>query len=453
MEGTRGCRMIRALLILVATGSTVACDADDEIQAEADASVQRDSSGVRIVENARPNWRDGLPVPWGVDPASELVIGSAPLLTDSRDADGGNGGPITLSRVHSVRVFPDGRLVVADAGTEQVMIFDRTGTLMARVGARGDGPGEYRRVADVHICGEDSVAIGDGVNVHFFDGRGEFVRRVGYRIDGSSSSLVAVSTDCRRVLVRQEAEPPPLDAWGPIESTFAWLDPTERADTVASEALTEFWTRALYGEIGTFGVPWGTIYAAAADGNDLVAGHGRAPEFRRYDASGRLTEIVRWGEWPQPIGREDRRHYAQQRAEWLEGMPDHPETRFWFPALDEYPELPSHKPLFDRLLADDRGRVWARVFPARSIGFLDSRLPDEPWPNQVWRVFDPAGVWLGELTLPERFDLQAVVRDRLYGILKDSLGVETVHVFAIILVRVQQIKLVTVRPHSLATLL
>ena len=36
---------------------------------------------------------------------------------------------------------------------------------------------------------------------------------------------------------------------------------------------------------------------------------------------------------------------------------------------------------------------------------------------------------IGNLTLPERFDLRAVVSGRLFGLAKDSLDVETVQVF------------------------
>ena len=46
-------------------------------------------------------------------------------------------------------------------------------------------------------------------------------------------------------------------------------------------------------------------------------------------------------------------------------------------------------------------------------------------------MFDPAGVWLGDLTLPERFELHTVGRDRLLGVTRDSLDVETVRVLRV----------------------
>ena len=118
--------------------------------------------------------------------------------------------------------------------------------------------------------------------------------------------------------------------------------------------------------------------------------------------------------------------------------PNEPETRLLFPALDEYPEVPTHKPLFDRLLLDDRGGIWARVFPEESFGLFDSRLPGPMIFTETWMVFDPAGVWLGDLTLPDRFELHAVGRDRLLGVARDSLDTETVQVFWIVLMESAQ---------------
>lgn len=54
------------------------------------------------------------------------------------------------------------------------------------------------------------------------------------------------------------------------------------------------------------------------------------------------------------------------------------------------------------------------------------------WPRQTWNIFGPDGVWLGELILPDRFDLRAVARGRLYGVARDELDVETVQIFRIL---------------------
>ncbi|MCY4398878.1 MAG: hypothetical protein OXE96_05955 [Gemmatimonadetes bacterium] len=190
--------------------------------------------------------------------------------------------------------------------------------------------------------------------------------------------------------------------------------------------------RSLDGAARAWVIPWGTSSRTLATGNDqLVLGNGRIPEFRRYDSAGRLQMIVRWARAPRPVDAGDRQRYSEFRSEFLAWAPDEQETRLLFPALDEYPEVPAHKPLFDRILLDDRGGIWARVFSGESFGLFDSRLRDAPVFTEAWTVFDSAGVWLGDLTLPERFVLHAVGRDRLLGVSRDSFDTEAVQVLRI----------------------
>ena len=146
--------------------------------------------------------------------------------------------------------------------------------------------------------------------------------------------------------------------------------------------------------------------------------------------------IIRWAGQPQPVAARDRRRYSERRREFLAWAPaGEPETRLLFPALDEYPEHPTHKPLFDRLLLDDRGGIWARVFPEESFGLFDSRLPGPLVFTETWTVFDSTGVWLGDLTLPDRFELHDIDGDQLLGVARDSLDTETVQVFRIVVLK------------------
>ena len=347
----------------------------------------------------------------------------------------GGRGEVAFQRVQGARFLWDGRIVVADAGSREVMVFDTAGTLVTRFGGRGQGPGELQSIVAVDVCGRDSIAVVDSrQTLHLFDGDGTFARRAQFRLGERSASLQGVSTNCRRGLLQKRTRQPPLDRLGLTEDVFAWVDSfSEAIDTVTTAELLEAWTRSLDGAARPWVIPWGTSARTHATGNDqLVLGNGRVPELRRYDSAGELQLIVRWSMQPRPVDARDRRRYSEFRLEFLAwAPPNEPETRLLFPALDEYPEIPTHKPLFDRLLLDDRGGIWARVFPEESFGLFDSRLRDAPVFTETWTVFDSAGVWLGDLTLPERFELQAVGRDRLLGVSRDSFDTETVQVLRI----------------------
>ena len=236
--------------------------------------------------------------------------------------------------------------------------------------------------------------------------------------------------------MQQRVRTPPVDRQGFTEDVFAWVDSfSEAVDTVATAGLLEVWTRTFDGGARPWVIPWGTSGRTHATDNDqFVVGNGRVPELRRYDSTDGLDLIVRWSGQPPPVAVRDRRRYADRRMEFLAWAPANvPETRLLFPALDEHPEVPTHKPLFDRLLLDDRGGIWARALPEESLGLFDTRLPGPIVFNETWTVFDPTGVWLGDLTLPERFELHAVGSDRLLGVARDAFDTETVQVFRIVM--------------------
>ena len=411
---------------VVALTALTACIPGDRSPFEVRAVAERDSAGTRIVESATPAWDADRS--WQVAPIPEVVIGASSSSIEDSDE-------IPLHRVQGARFLPDGGIVVANAGTSEVLVFDTAGTLASRFGGQGEGPGELRNIVGVHVCGGDSIAVHSRLTLHLFDRDGTFARRAQFRLDGQPAPVRGVSTNCRRAMVQQRSRTPPVNRQGFIEDVFAWVDAfSEAVDTVATAGLLEAWTRTFDGGARPWVIPWGTSGRTHATRNDrFVVGNGRVPELRRYDSSGGLQLIVRWSGQPQPVSARDRQRYSERRMEFLAWAPaGEPETRLLFPALDEYPEDPTHKPLFDRLLLDDRGGIWTRVFPEDSFGLFDSRLPGPIVFTETWTVFDPAGVWLGDLTLPERFELHDIDGDRLLGVARDSLDTETVQVLRVV---------------------
>ena len=400
-----------------------ACGSGNETPYEARSVIERDSAAIRIVESTAPAW--GTDRGREVAPLPHVVIGASASPVEDRDE-------VPLHRVQGTRFLPDGGIVVANAGASEVMVFDTVGALVTRFGGRGEGPGELRNIVSTHICGGDSIAVVDGGRtLHLFGRDGTFARRKQFQLGGRPALIQGVSTNCRRALVQQRIRMPAADRQGLTEDVFAWIDSfSEMVDTVSSAELLEAWTRTFGGGARPWVIPWGTSGRAHATRNDrFVVGNGRIPELRRYDSGDGLQLILRWSARPRPVGAADRRHYGERRMEFLAwAPPNEPETRLLFPALDEYPEVPETKPFFDRILLDNQGRIWARVFPEESFGLFDSRLPGLTIFTETWTVFDSAGVWLGDLTLPERFELHDIDGDRLLGVARDALDTETVQV-------------------------
>jgi hypothetical protein len=74
----------------------------------------------------------------------------------------------TTSSIYSFQYLADiaidskGAIYVVDAATSDVQVFSREGELLTRIGARGNGPGEFQQISEVEVTSHDSLYIYDG---------------------------------------------------------------------------------------------------------------------------------------------------------------------------------------------------------------------------------------------------------------------------------------------------
>ena len=123
------------ILAAIATLATAACqqdlDRDEPTQgADLPTSEVRDSAGILITENARP--ADGSRLGWRIGPEPTVTIGAV----EGED-------PYLFQWVRSAFRISDGRIVVANGGTEEIRVFTATGTHLLSWGGRGQGPGDF----------------------------------------------------------------------------------------------------------------------------------------------------------------------------------------------------------------------------------------------------------------------------------------------------------------------
>ena len=150
---------------------------------DADAYLVRDSAGVRIVENRAPQW--AADEGWRVAANPSIVIGAR--AGDPR---------ASLHNVQGVRRLRDGRIVIANDGSKQLLFFDSAGRYLEAVGGQGDGPGEFQFLTALWLCG-DSLRVYDGrlSRLSVFDPDGRFARSVQVRLP--TRSQPPVNLDCQ----------------------------------------------------------------------------------------------------------------------------------------------------------------------------------------------------------------------------------------------------------------
>lgn len=381
----------------------------------------RDSAGVMIVDNRAPEWTEGDG--WVVDSVPEVVLGAA-----------GPNGVRDLLYVRDIVRMTSGDLVVANAGLSGLELFDSTGRFLRTIGREGRGPGEFNWMLRMVRCAGDTVMINQGYYVSVFDPRGAFVDdRQPSTPPGSNANQVLGSTaDCRAVLmvadVRQSPPPPGTTYQPPVLLFWAGLGPGVW-DTVAVTPGAQLFSLAALGSVFGIAVPFGSSSIWTTDGDHVFVGVTDRPEIQIHDRDRVLGKVVRWRAEARPLSPADRQAYDAWREDFLERNPEEPADLI--PRSADLP-WPAVRPLFAELLVDDEGNVWVRSFPDAPSGRARLHVPGPESPAESWWVIDSTGRWLGSVTMPRGLQVKGIQVRRILGVLRDTDGVEQVHVHRVI---------------------
>jgi hypothetical protein len=361
-----------------------------------------DSAGIRIAHNQRPAW----PASGGWQLSAEPVVRIGGV-----DA----GEPYELYRVTAAQMLSDGRIVVANSGTQELRFYDAAGRYLSRAGGNGEGPGEFRSIIGLQVAAGDTILVYDGslARITYFDPEGSLARTT--RVTGERSGpamAFQLLRDGSLVVVTGVAftiNSP--DGYSRPDFTL-YRHPPNGSDP---EALGTWpgvgaWARTPERSVQLWYVPFAGSTLFAADTGSIFAALQDPGEIHRLDSSGRLTAVIR-ADWERTaITDAIREEYIAGR---LEGIHDAGFRRRSAAAYREMP-IPEYAPVFELLLLDDLGSLWVRRFshPGADV--------------ERWDVFGPDGRWLGPLSFPAGFRPTQIGADFVLGRWQDDLEVEYV---------------------------
>jgi hypothetical protein len=367
---------------LVVMGCAVAAACAERDDAPDIARVTRDSAGIAIVEY--DGFGDSIPVAFVAADSPEVVIGVA------------DGEPAyVFGSVTNATRLSDGRLVVLDGTAQELRFFDAAGRHLVTQGREGGGPGEYRRAAIVGRSAGDTLFIADQSA-----GRLTVIGPDGTLIRTISLTELGAAQRVRSIIGRfadgDFLGSTTLSYGGRREASGIRSDSITlfrvAADGSRADSIARLFGSQVYIQVTGTGPTRSTMVGSPAfgrHGTNAVAGDGfvhttgEAYEIRRYDRSGRLTDIIRVRRDLRPVTEE---HIAWYRAANL----DRAESE-WRPRIEQYIRgmpYPSRHPAFTDFMIDGAGRVWAL-----EGGILRER--------GRWWVFAD-GALLGEARLGER---------------------------------------------------
>lgn len=417
------CRALAAVAVAV---PALACDGgSDAPSGRAPGSVEygaRDSAGVVVVENAKP--AEGSRLGWTISSEPLVSIGSPE-----------GEGEWQLYRVRDATRLADGRIVVANGGSTELLVFDEAGQHLAAWGGEGEGPGEFLELNRVAVWSGDSIVASDNWQnrASFFDANGVhgrtnvlpgevtgFLRRV----------LGAVSGDPTHVLLDVVSDsllltwPPP-----PLLSGFHQMDHVfeiKNADGSLLVSLGEYPGQRTYtatiDQENNFTLfaplrhPFGQATEWAVWGDLVALGRTETYEIRAFRTDGSLARIVRRDHEPGTATRADLDARLEE-AILLHVADIHEQLREIIPDVPMVEGVPAFGPVH----GDALGYLWVAEF----------RAPGEDPSRTVWTVFDPEGVAQGFVETPGDLGVYEIGADYILGKVRDELGTEHVQAWGL----------------------
>jgi len=388
MPTGRGVGLSTLVLILSACGGPGAAGPVSEY-------AIRDSADVRIVEY------EGMPTP------THSITLSAPL-----SRHGHREGDYLFTMPYSGALQPDGTAVISDAINSEIVVIGPDGTLRSKLATEGQGPGEVRRGAELVAWGQDTIFVNDVGNRRITVFENGIASR-NFPLIGVSSVTISGLDKAGRVLMTKTGFTPGFaEPW--LQGPMIRFDPSSQAyDTIG-----EFdWIASP--DMGGTNSPYRPEGRVAVSGGTFVHGRPDLPELVWRGPDGTVRQIVRWNPTPQyPSERHWEATISAIRMELSTLRMDHL-IQGTIDRLEVDPDVPL--PLFQLLHGDRDGRVWVEEFVS-NFGAGFASVPS-------YQLISADGVWIGRLVSPPGFRMLDALGDRVLGVVRDELDVETVAVY------------------------
>jgi hypothetical protein len=316
----------------------------------------------------------------------------------------------------------NGRVVIADRGSQTLRMFDTHGAHLRDIGRVGEGPGEFRGLDGVALLRGDSIAAWDLRlrRLSVFDPTGRMAREMAPRDLGLFPRFKGVLND-GSVVLTAGVHPgrSMVVSTAPRRDSVTYLRFSPGGvllDTLGkypgAETVMLMSTGAMTMEEVVFGRDF-----------HLVVGRDRY-----YGADDDRFELTEYRLPATPVRRIYKRHPPRQVSDAdlarflkqprdVSGVP--PQLRAQLakrnPGVPHRPTLPA----FESLLLDAEGYLWVehpRVTEAES---------------GRWDVFDREGKWVTTVATPAGYRVLQIGRDFTLGTARDTLDVEHVHLYTL----------------------
>lgn len=356
-------------------------------------SVQCDSAGIAIIESFAPAWGDSARWRVGVEPLLDL-------------AESGAGDAHYFNLVRDVRRLPDGGIVVANRGSDEIRKFSTDGDFVGSAGGSGEGPGEFTNLQQIELAGDSLLGLDwDGRMAIFGRDLGLVrtmwpdpeVSQVRYLSDGIMVVEILVPEHGTVGLARWPSVLVLFDLEGVAVDTIGW---TPGFEEYANDVLS---AAPLFRKSSVLD----------SHGDRIFGGSSDHMQIEELNTSGDTVRILRIPDYPLALTAEQVRAERDARLDiplppGVSSLPP-----YYVDAVEDMPS-PETRPAYAGMLVDATGAIWLQPFRG-----LSERGGPEPW-----LVLGPEGDWLGSVEIPEDFRVTDIGVNEILGIWTDELDVQ-----------------------------
>jgi len=346
------------------------------------------------------------------------------------------GGPderegYLLHQVIGTTRLGDGRIVVADIGSSEVLFYDSLGVHLRTTGGRGEGPGEFQRIMQLqHLPGDTLLVLSYRPGLTWLSPEGDYLRSEKVEWPNVASLPCRLAETNWHVLDDGSIVTLLEDNFG-FDPCPPSPDPPWRQTGLLARAT------AFDGTFDTLGIfpaternspnyrAFGHTLALAFGPDRVYVGDTASEEILVLSLRGDTLRVLPtpWSAVPIPpeARKEDVRSFERPDGSVEVGNP------YLYPA--DYP-------LFGRLLADDVGYLWVMAYPT-----LLEPVPAPMFESTAalaliteeggarWRVLDSTGEAVAELRTAPGFFPFEIGEDYVLGVWKDAFDVQAVQLY------------------------
>jgi hypothetical protein len=373
------CRSLPLLLALVACGR-----GDDP-----NTFVSRDSSGVAILSYPAKSW-DSAPA-WTLSEKPLMVLGG-----DSVDAT------MDLSTAIAATLLPDGYSVVSTNNPAELLLFDPTGKRQARLGAPGEGAGEFRTVTQILQVGTDTLVAFDASQQKalYFAANG---MPLGERILPPVNAAVPPAMRGRLQdgtflfsldMVTDSAPSGPPKAFRNRLVVLGLNPRNDHYDTLATSKGAEVFpsTMMIGGQATPIAKPliFGASTQVVVGGTRWYLSTADRLEVETHDNSGKLLRVVRLAVPARPVTAADQERYKATVREAYDRVKDAMPADVMMAELKKLDEttFAEQLPAVAQMMTDRDGNLWVN----RGFSLVDQ--------VRSWIVFNAEGQVVGRVDTP-----------------------------------------------------